>query len=766
MEDSDHPQILVVDDDQTVRNTIVRMLRKSNYNVISAANGHDGLELFSEEQPDLVITDLRMPGIDGLEVLKRMSATAPDIPVIVVSGQGTITDAVEALRRGAVDYLIKPIEEIAILTHSVDNALQRVKLIEENRRYRENLEEAVRARTRQLETTNKSLLREINSRKKAERELRASEDKFRKLFELSNDAVIIHNFESEILDVNEKACSLLKIDKKSLLELTIDKILPESELATVQQALLKVKEADSVKFESCFIDSSNNVIDVEISSSIIDQKEGVIQGIVRDITERKRSEAALQESEERFRTLFENAPLGYQSLDSAGDFIELNDTWCRVLGYAKSEVLGKNFSDFIHPDFREVFKENFPEFKNAGYILGVEFEMIKKDGTEIIVSFNGKVGKHEDGSFKQTHCILHDITEQKRTEEALRESKEKLNLITNALPALIAYVDADLRYQYVNATYEDWFNISAEEIKGRFVKEILGNFHIESISRQLEKAMSGQTAEYESRIIHKDLGERVNNVILTPHLDTDGTVIGLYVLSSDITARKRAEEELELSRQQLQELTAYIQSAREEERTNIAREIHDELGQVLTALKMDASWLKNKLPLKDGRLIEKISTMINLIDSSIETVQRITSELRPGLLDDLGLTEAIEWMAEDFSDRTGIETELTIELDEDNLSTELTTAIFRIFQETLNNAARHSKASKVSVSLRTVNARIMMEIIDNGIGITEKQKSNPKSFGLIGMRERSRYLGGNITIIGKKGRGTKVTVSIPNINSN
>ncbi|MCP4607537.1 MAG: PAS domain S-box protein, partial [Planctomycetes bacterium] len=123
-----------------------------------------------------------------------------------------------------------------------------------------------------------------------------------------------------------------------------------------------------------------------------------LEGFIIDITERKKAEEALRESEERFRSLFENAPLGYQSLNENGDFVEVNETWCKLLGYTKEEVLYENFSEFIHPDFREVFKENFPKFKSMGYILGVKFEMIKKDGSEIIVKFDGKIGYRADGS--------------------------------------------------------------------------------------------------------------------------------------------------------------------------------------------------------------------------------------------------------------------------------------------------------------------------------------------------------------------------------
>ena len=132
----------------------------------------------------------------------------------------------------------------------------------------------------------------------------------------------------------------------------------------------------------------------------------------------------LRKSEESLLNLFENAPLAYQSLDEHGNFLECNEAWCRTLGFTKEEVLGRNFSDFIHPDYRQVFKENFPKFKRVGYILGVEFKMIKKDGSEIPVSLDGRIGHEQDGSFRQTYCVLQDISDRKKKEEAEKKVDE------------------------------------------------------------------------------------------------------------------------------------------------------------------------------------------------------------------------------------------------------------------------------------------------------------------------------------------------------
>ena len=237
--------------------------------------------------------------------------------------------------------------------------------------------------------------------------------------------------------------------------------------------------------------------------------------------------------------------------------------------------------------------------------------------------------------------------------------------------------------------------------------------------------------------------------------------VGAIITSQDTTERKKTEEELKRSQTQLRNLTAHLQSVREEERTLIAREMHDELGQALTAMKMDLSWLDKRLPKDQKPLFEKTKSMSKLADATLQTVKKISGELRPGLLDDLGLPAAIEWQAEEFHTRTGTKCEITVDPEDIILDKDRSTAIFRIFQETLTNVARHAKATKVKVSLKEKAGKIELKVRDNGKGITEEQVSNPTSFGLIGIRERTYYLGGNVVIKGLKDKGTTLTIRIP-----
>jgi signal transduction histidine kinase len=199
---------------------------------------------------------------------------------------------------------------------------------------------------------------------------------------------------------------------------------------------------------------------------------------------------------------------------------------------------------------------------------------------------------------------------------------------------------------------------------------------------------------------------------------------------------------------------------REQERTNIAREIHDELAQALTALKMDVSWLDHRLPSDQKSLLEKTQSMIDLVNTTIQTVKRISAELRPGILDDLGLVAAIEWQADEFHNRTGINCDVTVDPQDIMMDQDRSTAIFRIFQETLTNVARHAQASKVTVSLKEKAGTLILRVRDNGRGITEEQISSPQSFGLIGMKERVHPWGGKVSFKGIPGKGTMVVVNM------
>lgn len=232
-------------------------------------------------------------------------------------------------------------------------------------------------------------------------------------------------------------------------------------------------------------------------------------------------------------------------------------------------------------------------------------------------------------------------------------------------------------------------------------------------------------------------------------------------LEDEIGERRRAEERLQRSQEQFRNLSRHLQSVREEERKGVAREIHDELGQRLTSLKLHLALLLEDVPGQNGVTQQRFSAMLDDIDATIQSVKRIISRLRPGLLDDLGLSAAIEWQTEEFQRHSGIRCTLSISPPELSLDPDRATAVFRIFQETLTNIARHADADRVQIELSQDAETVCLTIRDDGRGIRPEEIDHPASFGLIGIRERAQYFDGDVTITGERERGTTVTVHIP-----
>jgi signal transduction histidine kinase len=221
----------------------------------------------------------------------------------------------------------------------------------------------------------------------------------------------------------------------------------------------------------------------------------------------------------------------------------------------------------------------------------------------------------------------------------------------------------------------------------------------------------------------------------------------------------RKSERLRESEDKLRRLAAHLISVREEERAHIAREIHDELGQVLTGLKMEVTWLARRL--KEAPLIEKTDSMCKLIDSSVQTVRKIATGLRPEMLDDMGLVAAVGWQAKEFQKRTGIRARVKLPPESSKPDIDVATTMFRIFQEILTNVARHSRATRIDVDLAIAEDKVTLEVVDNGVGIAQADLNGKKSLGLLGMHERALLFGGEVKITGAGGEGTRVRVTIP-----
>jgi PAS domain S-box-containing protein len=352
-------------------------------------------------------------------------------------------------------------------------------------------------------------------------------------------------------------------------------------------------------------------------------------------------------------------------------------------------------------------------------------------------------------------------------EETLRRSEENFRRSLDESPLGVRIVTEEGETIYANRAildigdFDSIEELNSTPLRKRYTPESYAEFQI-----RREKRRRGDPApsEYEISIVRKD-GKIRRLHVFRKEIVWNGEK-QFQAIYQDITERKRVEEALQASREQMRDLAGRLQEVREEERTQIAREIHDELGGALTGLKIDFSLLTRaalKIENETVRtsLLAGMDSMIKSIDATIHTMRRIAMELRPGVLDDLGLVAALEWQLKDFEKRTGIRCEFFPPVEEISLDADLSTALFRIFQEALTNVVRHSGATEVRVRLRADADSPTLEVENNGKGIEKEKILSSKSLGLLGMRERAQMLGGRITVTGTPGIGTKVTVEIP-----
>lgn len=339
--------------------------------------------------------------------------------------------------------------------------------------------------------------------------------------------------------------------------------------------------------------------------------------------------------------------------------------------------------------------------------------------------------------------------------EDLRKQTEVLQKIFDHIPVMINLTGPDGRVKLVNREWERVLGWRLEEIQKQdldVIAECYPDSRDRSAVMDFRSAARGEWVNFKTTT--RD-GRQIDTTWAVVKL-TDGTTLGI---GQDITERKRGEDQLNASFNHLRALTARLQNIREEERKRVAREIHDDLGQSLTSIKIDLASLIRTLPDQISEST-KAESILRLVDQTIQSVRRIATELRPGILDDLGLVAAVEWAAEEFAARSGTRLHLYLPREDLAIDQESATAIFRIFQETLTNVTRHAEATQVEVRLGKSGDIIFLDVRDNGRGMSE-DLATAGSLGILGMRERALLLKGKLAIHSVPGLGTTVTVRIP-----
>lgn len=459
-----------------------------------------------------------------------------------------------------------------------------------------------------------------------------------------------------------------------------------------------------------------------------------------------------------YKTLSNNLQVGVYVIQNGRlQFVNLHMQ--DYAGYTEEEMLKMDPLRMVHPADREGVSKNAVNMLRGVRVSPYEYRLMTKQGEIrwIMETVTPIVFKGEKAVLGSSM----DITEQKEAKETLRELDALKSSILDAIPQAVVGLQ-NRKINFANTAVQEVFGWRPEDLIGKSVTVFYRNEkEADEIARYFYTTLEHQrTFVSEFRCRHKD-GHDMLCRMRSSRIGDKLKERRIVITYEDITEQRRAEEELASSREQLRNLSVYLQSVREKESTRIAREIHDELGQSLSALQMDLVWLGSRLTEGDQSLKGKIQRMRRLVDTTIDSVHRISTELRPILLDDLGLTAAMEWQVQEFQTRTGVQCEAVLACQDMSIEKDLATTIFRIFQETLTNIARHAEATLVRVRLGHKSDELSLDVSDNGRGITVKQVRDPKSFGIVGIRERVNLWGGTVTITGKPQKGTILKVRIP-----
>lgn len=491
-----------------------------------------------------------------------------------------------------------------------------------------------------------------------------------------------------------------------------------------------------------------------VGKQIMYEGETCLVGCGLDISEKVKSQKALLENEEKFRILIEQASDGIFISNMKGEYLDVNSNGLKLSGYTKEELMKLSIFDLIPPGDEITNPLKIDEIL-AGKVAINERRMKHKDGHLVHVEISAKL--LTDGRFLG---IVRDISARKKNEEALLLSEEKYRLLFYQNPMPMWMISLPERnFLDVNTAAIDFYGYSKEEFLSMNIMDIRPQEDVELVRKSLSDGGSGINRAGTWRHTKKD-GSIIRVNIISHNIEFEGRPAKL-ILANDVTEKMMAEDKLQKSHEAFRQLATHLESIREAERTHIAREIHDELGQQLTGLKMDISWLNKKIINEDAEIKKKIQETIILIDTTVKTVRRIATELRPSILDDLGLVAAMEWQSEEFEKRSEITSIFQSKIPGVVIEPEMATGIFRIYQESLTNVIRHSQASQVSSLLHIKNNELLLNITDNGKGFVVKDIANKKTLGLLGMKERASLMGGTYKITSEPGSGTSVLITVP-----
>jgi len=599
---------------------------------------------------------------------------------------------------------------------------------------------------------------------KAREEVSNQDRRFRALIENSNDGLTILNEDGTVRDISPTGEKLMGYPRETLIgRLRGDMVYPEDRplgSSIFQNVLGNPRQAVNAEYRIILPDGTCRWLAFTFKNLL---QEPYLQGIVvnyRDITEKKNSELRLQKSEELYRRAEAMGKIGHWEWDRQKDVLTFSDELFRILELEPAKFGNKchEFHDMLHPDDRPDYLIAQQAAVTKDEKLDITPRVITPEGNTKFVRVLAALVPDEAGAPRYLSGTLQDITEQVIAKNQIINERNLSDSIINSLPGIFYLFDREGKHLRWNKNFEKVSQYTAEEIANMRSADFVGQEEKELLIQKIENVF--RTGE-DSVLAWFQRKDRVK----IPYYFTGKSILYegkpcLLGVGLDFSDRLAAQEKVKKATQQLRELAAHLQNIREEERIEIARDIHDDLGQQLTAVQIALYRLGKQWKHEDS-LEKQLQGITEMIGQVIQSIRRISTQLRPAVLDDIGLTEAMKWQTGEFEKRFSIRVNAFFSDIPDNLQQNIAVALFRIYQETLTNIARHAEATHVEVRLTCDHRQLMLEVQDDGKGVDEELINSKRTLGLLGMQERALMIGGEFIFSSLPGKGTTIKFLIP-----
>ena len=584
--------------------------------------------------------------------------------------------------------------------------------------------------------------------------LLASEQKYRSLVEQASDAIFIAEVNGRFITVNAAAARLTQYTEEELMRKSFFDFTEPENIMFNPLKFSDLKEGKTAVAERMIRRKDGSEVEIEISGKLL--SDGRLLAFVRDISERKKNERLIKDSEARYRAFFENSMDGILLGAPDGSVYAANPAACLIYECTEEEICAMGRTGLM--DANDSSMKDFLEERNRLGYSKKEVMQKKKNGTLFPAEISSSIFNDANGE-KRTVIIVRDISERVKANNEIIKEKNLSDSIINSLPGVFYLYSYDWKFLRWNKNFETNTGYTAEEIEKMHPLEFFNPDEHLSVAEKIKNVFVTGEENIEVTVNTK-FGDKYPYFLTGKLIDYEGKA-SLLGIGFDISDRLKAQEEVRQSNEQLRLLTSHLQQVREEERKRIAREIHDELGQQITAIKMDVAWLDKNIPNEQGTLKNKIKNIISLLDSSNLSIRHILKELRMGVLDDYGLVDALQWLGRQFTANTAIPvsfntTEAVLKVDEN-----VSICVFRIYQEALTNITKHAGAKSVSAALTFENRLVYLSIKDDGRGFNTDTLKNNLTFGILGLKERVAALKGTFTLSSAPGSGTTIIVTIP-----